>query len=926
MATAIVIMAVLLWAGLVGMFAPGDNILRDWRFSLDNRAPTGNVVLVEIDPQSLEHFGVWPWPRSLHAKAIDALVDYGAYNIALDIDFSSRSTPQNDAVMAKALEDAGGFVILASFAQQSGTDGRMTFNRPIEEFFKNSWAASVNVGVDPDGRVRRFPYSSRIDGEQVPSFPVALSEVEGGSNASFFIDYSIDAFAIDRVSFLDVINGTVAPERIANKNVIIGAGAVELRDNFAVSRYGVISGPLLQVLATETLLQGRQLSRVGYWPGVLIILVMFLFYILSVGRMSFLFLSAAVLSSIIGLEVFGFVLQAKFGLLFNTAGLHAVQFTLVFMSLAFELDRRLGLFKHASQEKAVTQSILNQVITDNFDGVVIVDQNYKIRMASGLAESMLSSIAQGCLVGCWAKNALPHDLWLAISSSLNGGVASEIPREISLVLPGEKKVCLEFVVTRSTIQSSPDEDGGNQKFFGSQHIACLTFRDVTAQRKTAQHIKFIAHHDSVTGALWRVKLAEEITNILEKEGGYEKGISVGALDLRRFKQVNETLGHAVGDQLLAQVVERMKKMDIAHVGRLGGHSFIFCTAIALDPQEIEKFCSELVENLCAPYLLGEHRVIIGVSIGVTDSFNSGPLPDILLAHADMALSNAGSGSRKSYSVYSNELEEELLRKQDVEQGLRTAIDNDELWVAYQPQVSLKTGKLIGVEALIRWEHPKWGQVGPDQFIPVAEETGLIVEIGQWVLRQACIDATNWPVPIHLAVNVSALQFEFSDVCEDVGVALRGAGLAPDRLDIEITESSFVEQSQDIINTLNDLRAKGIGIALDDFGTGYSSLSYLSRLPIDKIKVDQSFVRKLPEDTETGAIVLSILALGEALNKKIVAEGIENKVQAEFLRSGGADIGQGWLFGRPMSDADLRGYMLKQFWCDEDGPEKIAEAG
>ena len=925
----VLIMGMVYWLGIMGAFAPIDNTLRDLRFKIDSRAPTGEVVLVEIDPPSLAHFGVWPWPRAIHGAAIDALVEYGAYNIALDIDFSSHSNPENDAILAKALDDAGGFVILASFAQQSGIDGLVTFNHPIEEFAKNSWAASVNVAVDPDGRVRQFPYSSQINGNIVPSFPAALSGVENTKSAEFVIDYSIDAFNIDRISFLDVINGTVDPSRLANKNVIIGAGAVELRDNFAVSRYGVISGPMLQVLATETLIQGRELVNIDGIYSMIVIVIMGLSYYFLSQNYGFLQVVLGVVFGVLATESVSFYLQSEFGLLYNTGIIHVAQLLFVFVFLAFELERRMRMFKLASRQKAVTQSILNQVISDNFDGVVVVDQSYTIRVASGLAETMLNQDATGSLVGRLAKDVLPDELWAAVARSMMKATKTEeqsgSPSQCTLKLHGGSKVCLEYVVTRSIIDGSTIKK--SEKVAGCQvsTVACLTFRDVTEQRKSAQKIKYIAHHDSITGALWRLKLTEDVADLLSTDAGLENGVTIGALDLRRFKAVNETLGHCVGDQLLRQVVERMRQSEIYLIGRLGGFSFTFSTAKAIEPEALEGFCNDLIANLCAPYHLDDHRLIIGVNIGVTDSFVSGPDPAVLLAHADIALSKSQERSQTSFCLYTHGLEEELLRKQEVEKALRKAIENGEFWVAYQPQVSLETGEWIGVEALIRWEHPEWGLMRPDLFIPVAEETGLIVEIGQWIMEAACEDAANWPIKLHLAVNVSALQFEFSDVCKIVTAALEKSGLPSDRLDIEITESSFVDNSQRIIDTLDAVRRMGVGVALDDFGTGYSSLSYLSRLPIDKIKVDQSFVRKLPADKETSAIVQSVLTLGDALNKKIVAEGIETQEQAEILRDGGAQIGQGYLFGKPMSDADLRGQMLMQFWQNDENNSKAAKA-
>ena len=319
---------------------------------------------------------------------------------------------------------------------------------------------------------------------------------------------------------------------------------------------------------------------------------------------------------------------------------------------------------------------------------------------------------------------------------------------------------------------------------------------------------------------------------------------------------------------------------------------------------MQSLCRRLIERLVLPYVLGEHRAIIGACIGFTHTDRSGYDPEVLLSHADMALSAAKASPGNNFTRFTQDMDDRLKEKQDMEIALRQAIERDQFTITYQPQMTLEGGELVGVEALVRWEHPILGIVAPDKFIPAAEQTGQIIELGGWVLETACREVASWPFETRLAVNVSPIQFELVDVVSEVRAALRGSGLPAHRLDIEITEGIFISNAGFVTEALQRLRDLGVGIALDDFGTGYSSLSYLGRLPVDKIKIDRSFVRSLPGNAEAGAIIRAVMTLSETLNKVVIAEGIENADQAWMLRMMGCRIGQGYHFGRPRSGAAM----------------------
>ncbi|RYE73873.1 MAG: phosphodiesterase, partial [Hyphomicrobiales bacterium] len=358
-------------------------------------------------------------------------------------------------------------------------------------------------------------------------------------------------------------------------------------------------------------------------------------------------------------------------------------------------------------------------------------------------------------------------------------------------------------------------------------VACLTFRDVSERRRSERRLKFLASHDPLTGTLSRLELVEVVHAHCASQRGRDAGVTMILVDLSRFKTVNETLGHSFGDLVLKQVASRLHACSADALARVGGDTFALFLRRRMSHDDLRAYCMAITGRVAAPYTLaGGHQALISASAGATHSGLSGFDPDVLLSHADMALSVAKDTPGGGVALFSQDMDDRLKEKQDMDAALREAIENRQLSLTFQPQVALSDERLVGVEALVRWTHPDLGIVSPTRFIPVAEETGLIIEIGRWVLVEACREVVRWPQEIKLAVNVSPVQFVMSDVVSDVRKALADSGLPANRLDIEITEGMFVSKSQMIIDTLQRLRDMGVGVALDDFGTGYSSLSYL----------------------------------------------------------------------------------------------------
>ena len=424
-----------------------------------------------------------------------------------------------------------------------------------------------------------------------------------------------------------------------------------------------------------------------------------------------------------------------------------------------------------------------------------------------------------------------------------------------------------------------------------------------------QRVLELAQIDALTGLPNRAFFLEQ----LEQTDPYERrrrgAFSILMLDLDRFKNVNDSLGHAAGDALLRQVALRLQSAlrgsDV--LARLGGDEFAIIQAGCDDQRAGSIDLATRISKLIAePFLLPGHRVEIGTSIGIAMAPEHGSDQEQLLKKADLALYRSKSAGRNCYTVYDEAMSVELEARNTLEGDLRDAIARCQFEVHYQPFFDVQSGDRQGLEALVRWRHPTRGLVPPDQFIPLAEDTGLIVPLGEWVLRRACDDATRWPADIKVAVNLSPVQFKQTDLFDVIQSALRNSGLSPKRLEIELTESVLLERVVENHAFMQKLKSIGISLALDDFGTGYSSLSCLTAFPFDKIKIDKSFIGNLTNSHKSAAIISSIVTLACGLDMSVTAEGVETREQFEKLRTLGVNFAQGYLLGRPVPIDDLEG--------------------
>jgi len=437
-----------------------------------------------------------------------------------------------------------------------------------------------------------------------------------------------------------------------------------------------------------------------------------------------------------------------------------------------------------------------------------------------------------------------------------------------------------------------------------------THEDITEQRQSEVKIEYMAHHDSLTGLANRVLLNDRLERALGR-AQHGKMVAVHHLDLDQFKAVNDTFGHPSGDKLLGVVAQRLRMLvsESDTIARMGGDEFVIVQGGIADPADATSLAQGVIGLLSEPYDIDGQQAVIGVSIGISVGPGDGANPDKLLRNADLALYRAKSDGRGTFRFFEPAMDLQMQTRRVMEQDLRKALPAGEFELYYQPVVNLASKEISGFEALIRWNHPTKGLISPAAFIPLAEEIGFIVPMGEWVIRQACATAAQWPDSMHVAVNISAIQFRNPGLMQVIVGALAASGLAPTRLEIEITESVLLHNKETTLAVLHQLRALGIRIAMDDFGTGYSSLTYLQSFPFDKIKIDRSFVKNITEDASSLNIVRAVAALANGMGMTATAEGVETAEQLDRIASEGCTEMQGFLFSRPLPAAEIERQFL-----------------
>ncbi|WP_407188544.1 EAL domain-containing protein [Bradyrhizobium centrosematis] len=866
------------------------NALTDLRFAWQPREASGKVVVVAIDAPSIDQIGVWPWPRRLHAELLRRLEAAGAGDVAFDVDFSTSSDPASDEAFVNALRDAGGSTILPSFKQPTPNGGAAYINRPLKPFSNQSWPAVVNVAVESDGLVRRYPIGEKLGDAMLPSMAVVLAGQDANRRPPFLIDFSIRAGSIPSVSYVDVLRGDPAAlDKLRDRKVIIGATALELGDRFSIPNGKIVSGPVLQALAAESILQGRMLRWTSDIGMILGLGVICLLMILSWRRVAPGIRVAVLVAAGAALESAAIFVQARWSLVIDTSLLHIAIIAYLTAIALDEIDFRSLLGR-------IAESRFHRIAMSLGDGLVCTDEDHKITVWNPGA-SAIFGYTPAEMIG------RPFETLCAAPAVGHARPSMHDAARQALLVPGGA-VVVEFEGRRKNGETFSVEASfsGWQGTDGFQYGAIL--RDISVRKREADRVKYLAEYDALTGLANRNTLHARLVGMIAAADRQPREVALLVIGLDGFQRINDMWGHSAGDLVLRAVAARLQDEAgaMATVARLSGDEFAIAREGADDSEPVVAFAERIARAFEAPLVTGTRRHRVRISVGVAVYPEGGQSADDLLSNGHLALSRAKMTRRGSHVIFEAAIRQELENRLTLESELALAADRGEFELFYQPQVRLIDGSLVGAEALIRWRHPVRGYVAPGEFMPVVNTSELSERIANWVMETACRQARAWELfgrNVRVAINLSPSQLQSGDLADSVAALLERSGLTPSLLEIEVTEDILLQDERRVLAIFKRIQELGVRVLFDDFGTGYASLSYLKKFPLDGLKIDRSFVFGLLANSEDAAIVSSTIGLSKQLGLTVVAEGIENKATADFLVSMGCEEGQGYFFGRPM---------------------------
>ncbi|NPV20977.1 EAL domain-containing protein [Bradyrhizobium aeschynomenes] len=892
----ILVVVTLLTVGLSGCYELLSHALIDLRFRLDSRPASGEIAVVAIDPRSLEAIGVWPWPRTAHARLLEQLQRAGVRDVAFDVDFSAPSDAASDQAFAAALQNAKGSVVLPIFKQlnTTGKEAGIHVNRPLTPFEQLAWTALVNIEVARDGRVRSYAFGDRDDKTFLQSMGAFLAGSNATTDMSFLVDYGIDPSSLPKVSYVDILRGdATALAKLKDKRVIVGATAIELGDYYSVPNGRVLPGVVLQALAAESIIQHRTLLSTSMTATVAGLLLIVMTMLLSWRSLSAARRALLIAMISIGIEAVAVLLHVRYALTFDTSLLQIALVAYLAATALDEIDFR-GLLRH------VAESRFERIAMSIGDGLVCTDQDKRITVWNPGAVAIFGygpdEIIGQPFARLRADGSETADLFPQQEAALP---ATLLPGGATVEFEGRRKDGEVFPVEASFSAWQGAE--------GLQYGVIL--RDISVRKREAARIRYLAEYDTLTALINRNTLQAELAGMIAAADAASDRVVLLVIGLDAFQHINDMLGHSFGDRVLRAAAERLHREigSMGRVARLSGDEFavaIPCSAIGGTVAELAEHLSHLFE---APLEAGARQQRVKISLGVAVHPEGGHTADELLSNAHLALCRAKTDARGSHVIFESAIRREIEQRLTLEAELALAVERNEFELFYQPQVDLLSGRVIGAEALIRWRHPTRGLVPPGDFIPVVNTSPLSEAVATWVMTTAVRQARAWQLDGHeirVGVNLSPSQFQSGDLAAFVSKLLTVTGLSPRLLELEVTEDILLHDEPGVLQTFNRMRALGVSLVFDDFGTGYASLSYLKKFPLDGLKIDRSFVRDVLTRADDAAIVGSTVSLSKQLGLSVIAEGIENAATAEFLLRLGCEHGQGYHFGKPMPAADF----------------------
>jgi diguanylate cyclase (GGDEF)-like protein/PAS domain S-box-containing protein len=909
-----------------------NDMVFDYQSNFFSRNANSEIVVVNIDDRSLESLGRWPWPRDIHAEFIDKLTKAEVRAVGLDILFldPDQNEPEADLRLAKAIR-GNGRTVLPGVIEMAGVVSDVKVRLPIPELAEAAASLGhVNVNLSKAGVARGLYLQANINqAVHIPAFAKALRNIGSADleesalngrkqnnfqseNFSPFtqhvrVPFSGSAGHYQALSYVDVLRSEKLRKKLYAKYILVGLNATGLGSRFATSVSSsseLMSGVEFNANVLDMLLLEKSIVPIKKpWALLLTALLVFLplcCYRFLPERETPLISLVFVLLSI---SISSFLLA-----------IHHLWFEPASIILALLLGYLLWSSRHL---KFVAQMLFEEkqqasaTLLAIGDAVVTTDKQGKIEFMNPAAENMAGyslTKAQGLRfedVFAIEKTEECNQLFNVISrNSVHGDVNNQTQIECLIDDSGKKHAV--------QLSANPVHDRS-----GEISGTVYGISDFTEMLNISQRMAHIATHDSLTELPNRVLMHDRLKQAIVAASRSGKHIAILFIDLDGFKKVNDGLGHTGGDLLLKEVALRLQESvrQVDTTARWGGDEFVIMLENLDHEEYVAEIAGKIIQNSSRPFNIFNQEVFVTPSIGISLFPKDGETADTLLARADVAMYNVKDSGRNAFSFYSKGFNDNARKRLEMEKEMHDALSQGDFEIHYQPQIDLKTNQIVSAEALLRWRHSEKGLILPNEFIGLAEDTGLIVPIGKWLVETVCQQLQAWReqgIPeIQVAVNLSPRQFIQKDLVQMFTGFIDKYSIKQGILMVEVTESVMMKDVDRAAKVLQELKLVGVSVALDDFGTGYSSLSYLKRFPIDKLKIDKSFVDNLFSDPDDANIVQAVIVLGHKMNMEIVAEGIETRDQLMFLKKHQSDFGQGYYFNRPLTVDKLSSLLLEK---------------
>jgi diguanylate cyclase (GGDEF)-like protein/PAS domain S-box-containing protein len=903
------LIALVVFALVAGLRAFGqlnwlDDSFADQRARLMRQEVRSNIVIVGMDAASLDALEQWPWPRRHHAALLDQLARSAPRSVFLDIDFSALSNQLDDALLEASLAKPRDFpVILPTFFQYaSGVDQSLVVSQPRIRFGRSADRAVVNAQPGRDGLTRTWRTSGRVKGDRLPS--VIDRDRRLPEEHDVLIDFSISPASFTYVSYVDLLEGRVPREVIAGKTIFVGATALELGDLLPVPIYQSLPGVVVQAMATETVNRGAP-RPLPLWANLALLALWMMAIAWPLGdRWSRnLLVLAGALAAITGVSFYAYAagglwLEVGAPLLGATLLLGAS----VVRSLEKQTWRALAYALGMRQRDALLKSI----VQSSTDCIVCVDEAGIIKTANPAAARLFD-----CPVYELVDEPISKFITLLAGDSAGArlGALHGVIRECDARSARGEVFPVEISVSRVRQLSAV----GARADSGRLYTAIV--RDIRERRAQQRRLQHQATHDSLTGLPNRAALLAHLDGAIT--AGNSPHLALLMLDLCRFKEVNDTLGHNIGDRVLCDVAQRFATALSGGSGngliaRIGGDEFTVVIDRPPSPEAVAAVSQQIADCLRTPIDVAGISIEVGVSIGIARFPHDAADAQTLLRHADVAMYVAKRRGAP-YEYYDAAYDENTVRKLAIGGELRAAISGNQLELHFQPQVNLRSGLVESCEALVRWTHPVQGAISPAEFIAIAESTDLIRPLTEWTLTCALSNVRAWRdrgLHLRAAVNLSARLLQDTGFPARLRALLDESGVAAASLELEITESAMMLDPARALRVVQEIDRLGVLISIDDFGTGYSSLGYLRDLPVNALKLDKSFVMGMRNNSDDRIIVESTAKMAHALKLELVAEGVETDWDAAFLRAAGYDFAQGFKYSRALPPEKFMAWVLE----------------